>query len=1504
MKDKLHRQSMFILMLLLLFTACGGKSLMGFEDGGAVLQDGGLLDGGQDGGTCQEPKDALCPCVCHNECQSGVCIQTSTYGSVCAPACGSCPSGPPHWACRDMQGAGGTTRSVCFPYSEMYCITCQQDTSCAAATDKCADVGGANYCLQNCAGSNTCPSGFECAAYDANGKRILQDGGLLPPPPPPVEDGGLPSDGGLPMDDGGLPMDDGGLPMDDGGLPSDGGLPMDDGGLPADGGMTAAYYLCVPTGGLCPGCVDPDNDQYGVGADCLGKDCGPPSNTIHEGAQELCDNQDNNCNGSVDEGFVLENDVNHCGACNHPCTNAHGTTSCVNSTCTPVCDNGYASCDNNPDNGCETLLSSVTECGSCSQDNQCPAGFYCDGQKCLKQLSNGGDCARSGQCLSGFCKDGKCCDTACDQACQSCATGGCMAVTSADDIPECTNENTCNASGQCRLKNFQPCTNVSGDECASGHCKADHDGTGLWCGEAPWCLHDGASFNEAAYSTICLDGANRAKCATGSWVPENCGTSACEGTCGSGPNGCAYHEKGCQGAGCFDTVIDLDSNNSYCESCGLKWAQGGETAGENCCGDDPGEFARTCEDSSANGDCGSDKTACCDAATDCVDQKGNCQTAGACHVFLASTKFSTTFERKSYCNQGVWEDPDEDASYCTASGCGHSWLENASGTGSKCCGDDPGEDFLQAYGTGRACCYNAAKLDSGMSSGAILCHEGLLYNCNGAASDHSNLAVDKATCNKIGDNYCTSASIWESAKSDGCPCVLKEECKSGFCKNDHDGLGSWCAGEVQCVHDHSIYENGTLSKDCLNDSFQAKCKDGMWDAVTCGTDHACTDYFCKEGSCDKKHFGTEKSCNEAVQCSSKEGDDGYGQAGDLRCQGYCDGTGSCDFAKNCQNCNDKDGWYNHGDLGPGCTNMSDPNAEYHEYTCKLNLCEFSKTQTTTCNSQDGYYGGGNTAGCGQDPDSQRTDYYADQSGQCQPTTSGCGKVNCDGQDFCAPVCDGAVLRKNRDCYVEANSSTCKCVYGDVMEDCAAKPTTDSDGSSTNYTTGGTVIDFTGCMSGTCTEVPYADYCVGTMVYEYGAAGAAVSGPNPYECQQLESNYCQASRFLYRDEWTCMGSPGACTDAPDSLLRDCGLSECTGTCGSTQNGCNYRARSCAPGGCSDQTHDPDTNQTYCSGCQLTWLSEASGTDSKCCGDDAGEDFEQVEGPDRKCCYNGQVLMTGQAKDSVLCHNGQLYDCKGMATDDSDLSEHKAQCDQVGSLFCTARGTWDTNCSGLHCDDFNRADSTTLGNNWTENAGDWTITSNTLLPQATFQGQWATWEGSTQTDGCVSATAHYGAGASARHIGLTARFTAAGSNVMARLEDETASGKWTSATIWSNGNLVLTQRNLDVSAAPLIQLEYSGQIVFFRIDNEHDGTWDHAFATIVTNTVAGLNGASADTSTADRPFLDDFCYSATCEPVVQPDGGMPVDGGMPYDGGMPVDGGMPTDGGPSPKYDDSN
>ena len=55
----------------------------------------------------------------------------------------------------------------------------------------------------------------------------------------------------------------------------------------------------------CEGGTDGDGDGYGPGCPA-GDDCDDSDSTVHDGAPELCDNKDNNCNGQTDEGDVCQ----------------------------------------------------------------------------------------------------------------------------------------------------------------------------------------------------------------------------------------------------------------------------------------------------------------------------------------------------------------------------------------------------------------------------------------------------------------------------------------------------------------------------------------------------------------------------------------------------------------------------------------------------------------------------------------------------------------------------------------------------------------------------------------------------------------------------------------------------------------------------------------------------------------------------------------------------------------------------------------------------------------------------------------------------------------------------------------------------------------------------------------------------------------------------------------------------------------------------------------------
>jgi hypothetical protein len=87
----------------------------------------------------------------------------------------------------------------------------------------------------------------------------------------------------------------------------------------------------------------------------------------------------------------LATDVMHCGRCGETCTNGHGTTRCSGGVCIPTCSSGWDSCDRNSLNGCETSLSTVTNCGSCG--SACPnamsgATAVCSSGVCGYNCSN------------------------------------------------------------------------------------------------------------------------------------------------------------------------------------------------------------------------------------------------------------------------------------------------------------------------------------------------------------------------------------------------------------------------------------------------------------------------------------------------------------------------------------------------------------------------------------------------------------------------------------------------------------------------------------------------------------------------------------------------------------------------------------------------------------------------------------------------------------------------------------------------------------------------------------------------------------------------------------------------------------------------------------------------------------------------------------------------------------------------------------------------------------
>ena len=178
------------------------------------------------------------------------------------------------------------------------------------------------------------------------------------------------------------------------------------------------------------------------------------------GAGLSCDAPLLDCDQRVETG--CETDVRgnpaHCGSCDKVCSNANGSQSCADDggtwVCQPTCNLGFDDCDDNPDNGCETSLNTVANCGSC--------GDVCANANGTTRCDTSGQCAPV--CDLGFddCNNdlGDGCETNVTRAMNHCGTCGTV----------CTNDNgtTSCVAGACApvcAGDFADCNGDPNDGC-------------------------------------------------------------------------------------------------------------------------------------------------------------------------------------------------------------------------------------------------------------------------------------------------------------------------------------------------------------------------------------------------------------------------------------------------------------------------------------------------------------------------------------------------------------------------------------------------------------------------------------------------------------------------------------------------------------------------------------------------------------------------------------------------------------------------------------------------------------------------------------------------------------------------------------------------------------------------------------------------------------------------------------------------------------------------------
>lgn len=152
-------------------------------------------------------------------------------------------------------------------------------------------------------------------------------------------------------------------------------------------------------------CDDPDDDGYGEGTTCLGSDCDSMDSSTYEGAPELCDGADNDCDDLVDEDadaacYTGPDDTAGVGSCQA------GVSFCVGGIPGPcvgavvpgaeACNQRDDDCNGSIDDGLPTLSCGVGVCAATAAS--CNAGA-------IQQCVPGNPGSEQGNCADGLDND-------------------------------------------------------------------------------------------------------------------------------------------------------------------------------------------------------------------------------------------------------------------------------------------------------------------------------------------------------------------------------------------------------------------------------------------------------------------------------------------------------------------------------------------------------------------------------------------------------------------------------------------------------------------------------------------------------------------------------------------------------------------------------------------------------------------------------------------------------------------------------------------------------------------------------------------------------------------------------------------------------------------------------------------------------------------------------------------------------------------------------------------
>jgi hypothetical protein len=315
----------------------------------------------------------------------------------------------------------------------------------------------------------------------------------------------------------------------------------------------------------------------------------------------------------------LMTEAANCGTCGNRCRFANAGAACSGGLCVMgACNSGFADCNRNPIDGCETeTRADANNCGACMNRCTAPVG-------------------RTAICVSSSCTAGGMCAAPLAD-CNAQATDGCEVNTNTDEA-------NCGTCGRvCNATNGAP--TCSGGVCAAITCSANFGncdgnvGNGCEIDHRTSVAHCGMCGNRCVFpnaSASCVSSA----CALGTCTSGfgNCdgnATNGCETGLASDNNNCGACGRACMGGqlcvagtctcptgqvSCSGVCVNTATDNNNCGGCGTVCAAGTRCSGGSC--------TTTCLTPTVD---------CSSAGAGCVNTQTATSHCGGCGMACSST---------------------------------------------------------------------------------------------------------------------------------------------------------------------------------------------------------------------------------------------------------------------------------------------------------------------------------------------------------------------------------------------------------------------------------------------------------------------------------------------------------------------------------------------------------------------------------------------------------------------------------------------------------------------------------------------------------------------------------------------------------------------------------------------------------------------------------------------------------------------------------------------------